>query len=368
MHSDSNPDKCTQCSSCSAVCPVVRILPDEAASPRGRLYYLQVQQLLDDVERKELEPLFHKAIFCCTTCGQCEEVCSSGVEILEIWKAERAKAIQRGAFPRLQMLANTIEESKNIYGIDNEERTEILLDSLEDTIPQIEDRIYEPGMKAKTVFFLGCLESFRSGQLEKLRSQISLLERLNEDYILLGGEEYCCGHPLGLMGYEEKIRPYEKHHKELFDEIGAETIITNCPGCLISLRDRYNLSQKTLHFTEYLDQRITDVPGQLRIQLSYHAPCELENVLKIKDAPRNLLRKIGVDIKELEQYCCGGGGLLRAAYPELSTEIVKQKKACQQLTALATSCPSCQEQFCQNNIEAFDVVELVNQAFRGEKR
>ncbi len=90
MQLENDASKCTQCSSCGSVCPVVRLLPAEATSPRGRLYFLQVRPYLSEAERKIVEPLFYQAVFVCTTCGQCQEICSSDVNLLDIWKQERS--------------------------------------------------------------------------------------------------------------------------------------------------------------------------------------------------------------------------------------------------------------------------------------
>ena len=91
------------------------------------------------------------------------------------------------------------------------------------------------------------------------------------------------------------------------------------------------------------------------------------------EAPRDVLRKIPeAEFKEMPRNrstarCCGGGGGVRSAYPELSSSIAaKRVDEAQFADVLVTSCP-----FCVNNlnvgkdaigskVEIIDLVELVD--------
>ena len=77
--------------------------------------------------------------------------------------------------------------------------------------------------------------------------------------------------------------------------------------------------------------------------------------------------KMGVDYKEMELSCCGGGGLLRMTDPNLSDKIIELRAAREGVknTTVLTACPSCREQLLSTNIKTKDIVELVSETIEG---
>jgi Fe-S oxidoreductase len=351
-------EKCVQCGDCGAVCPITPYHSSEAYSPRGRLFFLNMAsktQYPSGVWNQ-----FQKLLFDCTACGRCQEICDSDVDLISLWEQSRKDALQSGKQSELQSLVETLKTSKNIFGMDNDDREDLIVSGVEDEVPDIETRVYTIGKKSDLVFFVGCLQSFRAAQIPALTAQLKLLEEYAKDYLILGGEEYCCGHPLGVLGLEEDIKPFKEHHKDLFDAIGAKTIVTNCPGCLISLRNRYDLLQETLHFSEWLIQNLPEGENlELQEEAVFHEPCELSNVLQVKTPPSDVLRKIGVKTSESEPLCCGGGGMLRITNNELSQMLAESRMGSNKENQLITSCPSCYEQFRQLGVNVKDLAEIV---------
>jgi len=366
-------DKCVGCGECNIACPIFQIQRLESSGPRGKLYFLALRNNgdLSDISPEVLKQC-SEVFFNCTLCGACIDVCDSKVSILEHLEAERGNLIKQDFRPELVHLQKRIVQAKNLYGLDNDDRTEFSnLSELIEQIPALQDKIYPNCQKAQVVFFLGCLTYFRSEFMKPLESAIKLLEHLGVDYLLLGGEEYCCGQPILAMGLEDELDPELKSHNlTMFNEIEAEMVITNCPGCLTTLKRLYGETNalQFLHLTEYLDERLDKYSDSLQIQAVYHDSCELAHLNNIKDPPRSLLKKLGVELIEVEQSCCGGGGLLRASNAELS-EIIAQKKIQEQKLdqyPLITCCPSCIEQFKANNVEAYDLFEFLLQIVEGD--
>jgi len=99
------------------------------------------------------------------------------------------------------------------------------------------------------------------------------------------------------------------------------------------------------------------------------------------DPPRNILKSIpGIEFKEMERireysWCCGSGGGVKAAYPELASfaagERIEEAKSTG-AEALVTACPFCRinlrDAITERNekIKLYDVVELTLQAMGGE--
>ncbi len=343
---------------------------EEQYSPRGKNYILQI---MDEVEKDpEAAKEFRRLLFTCTMCGRCKETCSSDVDLLKVWHEQRGKAVREHPeeFAYLGPLQNALENVQNIYGLDPEDRAMFWLDELEDEIPGLEDRVYEPGKKAETMVFLGCLMSFRSSQLDVLRSLFKALEKSDADYLVMGSEEFCCGHPLYLMGDDEGALELRKHNKSVIQEAGAKQVITCCPGCLIQLKEHHELGDiKALHHTEFFDHMYESLPEYTDTEeFAYHDPCELHRILEIKKEPRSLLNKMKVNFRDIEPSCCGGGGLLRMTDANLSDIIINMRAASQGLknTEVLTCCPSCREQLLSNNLKTRDIVELLSEVLEEE--
>ena len=108
--------------------------------------------------------------------------------------------------------------------------------------------------------------------------------------------------------------------------------------------------------------------------ITYHDPCHLGRHSNEYDAPRKIINMIPnakfVEMEETKDTarCCGGGGGLRAQFPDISKRIAQKRvKGAEFADLLLTSCP-----FCVNNlklgkevsdttIEIKDIVELVDE-------
>jgi len=364
-------DKCVRCGACLAFCPMFDATGEEQFSPRGKAYLLQVMDQIEDDE--ELGKEFRRLLFQCSMCGRCEEQCASGVDLLKVWHEQRAKAVEKAPeeFEYLEPLKDALANVKNIYGLAEEDRAIYWLDELEDEIPGLEDRVYKKGKTADNMIFLGCLMSFRGSQMDVLRSLFKTLEKLDVDYLVMGADENCCGHPLYLMGDDDGAEKLREHNKSVIESAQAKNVITCCPGCLIQLREHHNLEKtEALHHTQFFD-RLVEAPPKYdeAEQFSYHDPCELHRILEIKTEPRSLISKMGIEFKEMDLSCCGGGGLLRMTDPALSDKVIQLKAAKEGVkhTTVITACPSCREQLLGQDLKTKDIVELLSHTLGGSE-
>jgi Fe-S oxidoreductase len=327
--------------------------------------------LIQDDE--ELQKEFRQLLFECTMCGRCDEVCSSDVDLLKIWHDQRAKALDVAPleFEYITTLRKALKNVKNIYGLPEEDRAVYWLDEIEDDVPGVADRVYEPGMKSDTVIFMGCLMSFRGTQIDVVRALLQTLEKLEVDYLVLGADEFCCGHPLYLAGDEEGAAELRKHNKTVIESTGANYIVTGCPGCFMQLSENHNLENtKVMHHTQFLDLLLKEIPKYpQREKFAYHDPCELHRICGVKTEPRSLLSKMDVEYREMDLSCCGGGGLLRLTDPDVSDKIIQLRASREHLkdTTVITCCPSCREQLLGAGLKTKDIVELLIDSLGGEE-
>ena len=76
------------------------------------------------------------------------------------------------------------------------------------------------------------------------------------------------------------------------------------------------LPVRIIHMTEFLQEVVAN--GKIRVKpigqsASFHDPCQLVRRGGVTKAPRDVLKALGLELKELENHgelgwCCGGGG------------------------------------------------------------
>ena len=206
------------------------------------------------------------------------------------------------------------------------------------------------------------------------------------------GIDRCCGIPLFLAGLQKEC---EENGKRLVEDIshkGISTLVTSCPHCFRAfsseLPHRFGLSTpfKTLHFTQFAADLIQKgriiLSKPVNLELAYHDPCYLGRMgEKIYREPREILASIpGLKMEEMERNrdkatCCGGGGLVRAYLPILSSAVAQEKIESQArhtgVTGVVSSCPFCYfnlkegaEEVDGGKIGVYDLAELLVRSMR----
>jgi len=222
------------------------------------------------------------------------------------------------------------------------------------------------------LYFKGC-----TGR-EKLRnipdSVEKLLNIMGIDYHTLDNEG-CCGSFLLRTGFEEDAKNVMKKN---LDEFKDEKILTSCAGCYKTLKENYNeyfqADLDVVHISQLLRDLINE--GEFKenkqlfkdnITVTYHDPCHLGRHSGEYDAPREIIRNFA-NLKEMENIrensiCCGSGGGVKSAYPEISKKIaINRVKEAQSTGAelILTSCPFCKLNLGENSsIEVLDTSEFI---------
>jgi heterodisulfide reductase subunit D len=126
-----------------------------------------------------------------------------------------------------------------------------------------------------------------------------------------------------------------------------------------------------------LEEIITE--GHLQLEpleqtVTYHDPCDLGRASGIYDAPRNLIRAIpGLHFVEMathhaHSHCCGGGGDVEMADPDLVVEVARRRIEEVKETGaqvLLSACQQCERTLAgavrreRNRVRVMDVIELV---------
>ncbi|MHA1649371.1 MAG: (Fe-S)-binding protein [Candidatus Helarchaeota archaeon] len=362
--------KCARCGKCRALCPSFKENKWETSSARGRvLLSLGLMQNKIPMTKRLISD-----IFSCFICKQCSELCPSAVDVPRIIENTRTLIHKKGLTPSpIQLILDNLDESKNIFNMDQEDRLLWTMNVEE----LIEDRICKP---AEIGFFVGCLESFKGSLGVIPEALILIMDALKIDFTILGEEEWCCGNPYFIAGDSRHIaNQFAEHNIQKMAALKVKTVVTTCPGCYRVWSSIYpviygTLPFQILHSTQLLAQLITK--GELQIKnplpqkIVFQDPCELGRHCGVYDAPRKILSNIPkIRLFDFENSrenseCCGGGGLVKAVHPNLA-KLQCQNKIKQYLSnkidQIITACPSCLDNYLtslESNPETLTIRDL----------
>jgi len=153
---------------------------------------------------------------------------------------------------------------------------------------------------------------------------VNVLRRLNLE-VDYPAAQTCCGQPAFNTGYWDEARQLARRYREVF--AGAEAIVCPSGSCTAMIRNFYPQLGVTppaiYELAEFLVKilRVTDVGAKFPARVTYHDACHALRELRLKDEPRQLLRKVrGLELVEMNEAetCCGFGGTFSVKFPMIS--------------------------------------------------
>jgi len=176
------------------------------------------------------------------------------------------------------------------------------------------------------------------------RATVRLLERLGHE-VAFPVEQTCCGQMHFNTGYQREAIPLVRRFVGVFK--GYEAIVAPSGSCVGMVRELYPMAaelandKQLLHDVEELAPRVfelseflvkelevTDVGAYYPHRVTYHPTCHSLRMVKVGDAPLELLRAVGgIDLVELGEAreCCGFGGTFAVKNADTSTAMLSDK-------------------------------------------
>lgn len=379
------------------VCPIYSRFLFESYSGQGLINI--AQEILEGTLGYEEGLLEH--IYSCTTCGACDINCKSvrDMEVMDTILALRAKCVEDGygPLPAHKKYSSLVEKEHNIYGKDHDQRFDWLPEGTLTT-------------NSDTVYFAGCTPSYLYPEIGI--NTVRLLQASDIKFDVLSAGEYCCGAPLWRTGQMAAAEKLVRHNLDMMKKRGIKTLVTSCAECYGTFKGLYprieELSFEVLHITELLRRSLQkgqlQFTNRLSMKATYHDPCLLGRLSElyipwkgeikafgyhdppkkfrrgtygVYAAPREILKAIpGIELVEMTRraenaFCCGGGGGVPDAFPELSLWIASERlgeAASTGAEAIISACPFCKSSFekaiiaKQNPLHYYDITELIARA------
>ena len=376
---------CIMCNRCQDVCPAYttgKELSPSALEVNKRYYLNQNLTSLAGGDASEFNLLDYaiseSAVWACTACGACVEICPVGNEpMFDILYMRRNQVLMEDSYPKeLKTAYRGMERNGNPWNQSRRDRMAWIGD-LE--IPTVEENPdYE------ILWWVGCAPSYDPRAQDTARAFAKVLNATGVNYAILGEVEQCTGDSARRSGNEALFYEMAVGNIEILNEFEADKrrIVTTCPHCLQTLGKeyyQYGGNYEVIHHTQLLSEltaarklSVTSAPGVDTI--TFHDPCYLGRQNGIINEPRDLLDGMGLARVEMPRYgehsfCCGAGGAQMWKEEEHGAEAVNearyQEAAATGASTIAVGCPFCLTMMtdaakaADDGVQVKDVVEIM---------
>ena len=244
------------------------------------------------------------------------------------------------------------------------------------------------GKKPEVLFWVGCAGSFDDRAKKITKAFVKLLHQAGVDFAVLGTEESCTGDPAKRAGNEFLFQMQAATNIEVLNGYEIEKVVTACPHCFNTIKNEYPAlggNYEVMHHTQFLKSLLNE--GRLKVEggkfkgkkITFHDPCYLGRANGEYEAPRDLLRKLEVELVEMRKckkqgLCCGAGGGQMFKEPEPGNKDVNIERTEQALETkpevIAAGCPFCNTMMTdgvknkekEDSVAVMDVAELIANA------
>lgn len=301
---------CLWCGRCHEVCPAAQTGKD--LSPKQVMATVAEYVAEDRFDDNSLiDVLGREAMFNCTTCAACVQVCPVSNNPAEIiMEFRRHFVMELSSMPDTMAAANRNMESRGHPFVGTSA-------NFSDWRAGLDIPIFEPD-KTEYLLWIGCSTAYEPRAQETARAMARILDAAGVSWGILE-KSGCTGDPARMMGNEMQFVEMAETNIEQLKEERVQKVITMCAHGFNSF-DRYypelGATWKTIPHSVFIDELIEQ--GKLKLtprgdeKITFHDPCYLGRHNGITEEPRHALSAVG-ELVEMprsreESFCCGAGG------------------------------------------------------------
>ena len=360
---------------CRFDCGTLQAAQKESMSPgyKSKIgYYLSIGKIdPSKEENKDFIDLMYK----CTNEESCKIWCPFDFSVVSLLETVRDDLNDKGLMPDYcKEQIKKLKESNTIEGY-----------NIFETYKENEIENIETDGSDDVFYYLGC-ESMKFPEV--IKANIEILKKAGVKFSTNLDKKVCCGGPAFNIRDFKTARDFADKNKELIESTGAKIVISDCPGCVLTLTKRYEslgikFDKQIIHIVEFVNQLLEEgkvkpignVPNELK-KVTIHDPCLIARNLNDTSSIRNILGKIqGLEIVEPTYnkeyvHCCGWSGTAHWADRELAikeatlrVDELKETGA----NIFVSACPLCElglgyglKKEEKEKIKIIDVSELLN--------
>jgi Fe-S oxidoreductase len=341
-------DACVQCGKCEAACPAFAAgqadhhVLDGGGRPLGEHGGAPHQPIVNGLVDAD-------TLWSCTTCRACVEECPMMIEHVDaIVDMRRYLTLEKGATPNkgAEVLDNLIA-TDNPGGFNPGGRMNWAADLNLPVMAEVRE--------AEVLFWVGD-GAFDMRNQRTLRSFVKVLRAAKVDFAVLGLEERDSGDVARRLGDEATFQMLARRTIQTLGKYSFKRIVTCDPHSFHVLKNEYGAfggHYEVQHHSGFMADLLRG--GRLNLaahkgaSVTYHDPCYLGRYNGEYQAPRDVLKALGIEVREMQRSgfrarCCGGGGGApitdipgRQRIPDMRMDDIRETQA----EIVAVGCPQC---------------------------
>jgi Fe-S oxidoreductase len=366
---------CIMCFRCQEVCPAYNT--GKVLSPAALEINKRYNFNLGGGTDKPLDELISpEAIWACTSCAACVDICPVGNEPMrDILDIRRNLAMMESAFPKqLENAFKGMERNMNPWNVPQADRMKWAQGL---NVPTIEQNP-EPDI----LWWVGCAPATDARAQKTAQAFAKILNAAGVNFAVLGKNESCTGDSARRAGREDIFFGLAQGNVELLNELKPKRIVTTCPHCLHTIKNEYPAfggNYEIIHHTQLINElvgagKIQIMESAEQLLVTFHDPCYLGRQNGLTAAPRDSLKLAGLETVEMprnsaKSFCCGAGGAQMWKEEEpgsarVNTVRFNEAKATGAST-LAVACPFCLSMMVDasradnDSLQVQDIAELL---------
>jgi glycolate oxidase iron-sulfur subunit len=352
---------CVHCGFCTATCPTYVLDGNELDSPRGRIYL--IKDMLENERPGTVEVALH--VDRCLSCLACMTTCPSGVHYMHLVDHARAhieRTYRRPAFDRLlrAVLAALLPyprrfrlalaaalPGKPFAALADAIGLKPLAAMLRLAPSQWPHRPLAPqtfqatgSRKGRVALLAGCVNDVLAPQINA--AAIRVLNRLGIEVVVAEGSG-CCGSIVHHMGREQQALAQARANIDAWMAIEAlDAIVITTSGCGTTVKDYgfmlrtdsayASRAAKVAGLARDISEYLASLPLQADhaapgLVVAYHAACSLQHGQRVTRQPKELLGRLGFDVKDVPDghLCCGSAGTYNILQSDIARRLRERK-------------------------------------------
>lgn len=275
-----------------------------------------------------------REVYSCNICGHCQSVCPEQVNIGHLLQFSRTARFNDNSHPAALH--------------------DFLIREMDFASSEGAFASAPKGKKECTyAFYPGC--QLGAVNPEHVLKSYAFLERKYDSGVILG----CCGAPAYWAGDERRLHANLDGTRAAWEALNHPTLVFACATCEHLFRLMLpEISGVSLY--QLLAETGDLLPSSSLSVAAVFDPCAARDDQRMQAGVRKLAQKAGVALEELKEphRCCGYGGHMRVANPDLYDEIAEHRAKAND-NPYIVYCANCREVFASRGKQCAHILDLV---------